>query len=149
MYAYNGFQHNSLSKQSRGNHTTVCHQPSWHIQSRAQKNFPKHKEQRTGGARHSCCPRGMCWEDAGGVQILQMKMLPLPAPGVEGSTPFPACFRTKERECATTAYCQENTRGLKTSTHALKLKKDFKSFKSLLTAFKEGTFSQTATEKIA
>lgn len=113
------------------------------------KKLSKTQRAATGGARHSCCPRGMCWEDAGGVQILQMKMLPLPAPGMEGSTPFPACFRTIEREHATTTYRQENIGGLKTSTHALKLKKDFKSFKSLLTAFKEGTFSQTATEKIA
>lgn len=149
MCAYKRFQHNSPSKTKlKKPHNPVPAAELAHSEQDP-KNLSKRQRAATGGAGHSCCPQGMCWEDAGGVQILQMKMLPLPAPGVGGSTPFPARFRAKERECATTAYRQENIRGSKTSTHALKLKEDLKSFNSLLTAFKEGTFGQTATEKIA
>lgn len=76
----------------------------------------------------------MCWEDAGGVQILQMKMLPLPAPGVGGSTPFPARFRAKERECATTAYRQENI-GVKNKYTCIETQGRFKKFQQSINSF--------------
>lgn len=61
-------------------------------QARDTKNLSKTQRAATGGAGRSCCPQGIRWEDAGGVQIHKMKVLPFPAPDVQQQHILPCTF---------------------------------------------------------